>query len=155
VCLADSPRVLSFSRVRRVLACLHFRSGFVLGFCCSRFADGLSFSSERSGSGADGPPGPCRQSVFPSASLVVLLAFTDCPRLLAGLSAAPGRTVRCTWRDCPCGQCRQSAPPGPLSPKVMYLFVTTGTRLENHPLWPVICLEQPESIKQMFFKYPT
>jgi hypothetical protein len=28
----------------------------------------------------------------------------------------------------------------------MYLFVTTGTRLENHPLSPVICLEQPESI---------
>jgi hypothetical protein len=37
----------------------------------------------------------------------------------------------------------------------MYLFVTTGTRLENHPLSPVICLEQPESINQMFFKSPT
>jgi hypothetical protein len=41
-----------------------------------------------------------------------------------------------------------------LSPKVMYLFVTIGTRLENHPLSPVICLEQLESINQMFFKSP-
>jgi hypothetical protein len=38
---------------------------------------------------------------------------------------------------------------------MMYLFVTTGTRLENHPLSPVICLEQPWSINQMFFKSPT
>jgi hypothetical protein len=37
----------------------------------------------------------------------------------------------------------------------MYLFVTTGMRLENHPLSPVICLEQPETINQMFFKSPT
>jgi hypothetical protein len=37
----------------------------------------------------------------------------------------------------------------------MHLLVTTGTRLENHPLSPVICLEQPESINQMFFKSPT
>jgi hypothetical protein len=37
----------------------------------------------------------------------------------------------------------------------MYLFVTTGKRLENHPLSLVICLEQPESINQMFFKSPT
>jgi hypothetical protein len=36
----------------------------------------------------------------------------------------------------------------------MYLLVTTGTRLENHPLSLVICLEQPESINQMFFKSP-
>jgi hypothetical protein len=112
VCLADSPRVLCSSRVRRVLACLCFQSGFVLGFCCSRFADGTSFSSGRSGSSADGPPGPCGQSVFPGLSLVVLLAFTDCPRLLAGLSAAPSWTVRGTWPDCPRGQCEPSAPPG-------------------------------------------
>jgi hypothetical protein len=87
--------------VLSALAHLHFRSGFVLGFCCSRFADGPSFSSGRSGPGADGPPGPCGQSVFPGSSLVVLLAFTDCPRLLARLSEAPGRTVRGTWPDCP------------------------------------------------------
>jgi hypothetical protein len=37
----------------------------------------------------------------------------------------------------------------------MYLFVTTGTRLENHPLSLVICLEHPESINEMFFKSPT
>jgi hypothetical protein len=110
--LADSPRVQCPSRVRRVLARLRFRSGFVLGFCCSRFADGPSFSSGRFGSGADGPLGPRGQSVFPGSSLVVLLALTDYPRLLAGLSAAPGRTVRGTWPDCPCGQCGPSAPPG-------------------------------------------
>jgi hypothetical protein len=90
VCLADSPRVLGSSHVRHVLARLRFRSGFVLGFRCSRFADGLSFSSGRFRSSADGPPGPRGQSVFPGTSLVVLLAFTDCPRLLAGLSVAPG-----------------------------------------------------------------
>jgi hypothetical protein len=89
----------SSSRVRRVLAGLHFRSGFVLGFCYNRFADGPSFSSGRSGSGADSPPGPCGQSVFPGLPLVVLLAFMDCPRLLAGLSAAPGRTVRVAFAD--------------------------------------------------------
>jgi hypothetical protein len=94
VCLADSPRVPCSSRVCRVRARLRFRSSFVLGFCCSRFADDPSFSSGRSGSGADGPPGPCGQSVFPGSFLVVLLAFTDSPRLLAGLSAAPSRTVR-------------------------------------------------------------
>jgi hypothetical protein len=112
VCLADSPWALCSSRVRRVLTRLRFRSGFVLGFHCSRFADGLSFSSGRFGSGANGPPGPRGQSVFPGSSLVVLLAFTDCPRLLAGLSAAPGRTVRGTWPDYPRGQCGPSAPPG-------------------------------------------
>jgi hypothetical protein len=37
----------------------------------------------------------------------------------------------------------------------MYLFVTTGMRLENYPLSPIICLEQSESINQMFFKSPT
>jgi hypothetical protein len=45
--------------------------------------------------------------------------------------------------------------PTPIVPKVMYLLVTIGTRLENHPLSPVICLEQPESINLMFFKSPT
>jgi hypothetical protein len=55
----------SSSRVRRVVARLHFLSGFVLGFCCSRFADSPSFSSGLSGPGADGPPGPCGQSAFP------------------------------------------------------------------------------------------
>jgi hypothetical protein len=112
VCLADRPRALCSSCVLRVLAHLRFRSGFVLVFCCSRFADGPSFSSGRSGSGADGLPGPRGQSVFPGSSLVVLLAFTDCPWHLAGLSAWPLRTVHGTWPDCSRGQCGQSAPPG-------------------------------------------
>jgi hypothetical protein len=101
VCLADSPQVQCSLRVRRVLARPRFRSFFVLGFCCSRFADCPSFSSGRSGSGADGPPGPRGQSVFPGSSLVVLLAFTDCPWLLAGLFAAPGRTVCVAFADSP------------------------------------------------------
>jgi hypothetical protein len=52
-------------------------------------------------SGADGPPGPCRRSVFLGSSLVVLVAFTDCPRHLAGLSAWSVRTVRPSWPDSP------------------------------------------------------
>jgi hypothetical protein len=112
VCLADRLRAQCSSCVRRVLARLRFRFGFVLGFCCSRFVDGPSFSSGRSGSGADGPPGPCEQSVFRGASLVVLLAFMDCPRHLAGLFVWPLRTTRGTWPDCPRGPCRPSAPPG-------------------------------------------
>jgi hypothetical protein len=80
------------------------RSGFVLGFRCSWFADGLSFSSGRSGL--------CGQSVFLGSSLVVLVAFSDCPWHPAGLSATPLRTVRGTWPDCLRGPCGQSAPPG-------------------------------------------
>jgi hypothetical protein len=49
----------------------------------------------------------------------------------------------------------ESTRPRPLSPKVMYVLDTTKTRLENHPLSPVICLEQPESINQTFLKSPT
>jgi hypothetical protein len=98
VCLADSLRAQCYSHVRRVLAPLCFRSGFALGFCCSRFADG--------------PPGPCGQSVFPGSPVVVLVAFTDCPRHLAGLSAWPLWTVHGTWPDCLRGLCGPSAPPG-------------------------------------------
>jgi hypothetical protein len=112
VCLVDSPRALCSSHVRRVRARLRFRSGFVLSFRCSWFADGPSFSSGRSGSRADGPPGVRRRSIFLGSFLVVLLALTDCPRHLAGRSAWPLRTVRGTWLDCPRGQCGQSAPPG-------------------------------------------
>jgi hypothetical protein len=49
----------------------------------------------------------------------------------------------------------ESTRPRQLFTKVMYLFVTTRTRLENDPLSPVICLEQLESINKMFFKAPT
>jgi hypothetical protein len=112
VSLADSPRALFLSRVRRVHARLRFRSGFGLGFHCSWFADGSSFCSGRSGSRADGPPGLRGRSGFLSSFLVVLLALTDCPRLLAGRSAWPLRTVRDTWPDCPRGLSGQSAPSG-------------------------------------------
>jgi hypothetical protein len=112
VCLADSPRAQCSSHVRRVRARLHFQSGFVLGFHCRWFADGPSFSSGRSGSRADGPPGLRGRSIFLGSFLVVLLALTDCPRLLARLSATPGRPVRGSWPDSPRGLCGQSAPPG-------------------------------------------
>jgi hypothetical protein len=99
------------SRVCCVLLVFVFDPIF-LGFCCSWFADGPGFSSGRFGSRADGPPSRHGRSVFRGASLVVLLAYTDCPRHLAGLSAWPLRTVRGTWPDCPRGQCGPSAPPG-------------------------------------------
>jgi hypothetical protein len=111
----------SSSRVRRVLARLRFRSDFVLGFFCSQFADGSSFSSRWFGSGADGPPGPRGQSVFLGSSLVVLLSFMDCPRLLAGLSAAPGRTVRVASADLPPLLAGQSASAWQLCSLVQFL----------------------------------
>jgi hypothetical protein len=97
VCLADSPRAQCSSRVRRVLARLRFRSSFVLGFRCSWFADGHSFSRGWSGSHADGLPSLRGRSIFLGSSLVVLLAFTYCLWHLAGRSAWPLRTVRSTW----------------------------------------------------------
>jgi hypothetical protein len=72
--LADGPCAQCSSRVRRVLAHLCFRSGLALGFRCSRFADGPSFSSGRSGTRADGPPGLRGRSVFLGSVLVVLLS---------------------------------------------------------------------------------
>jgi hypothetical protein len=90
----DSPRVACSSRVRRVRARLRFRSGFVLGFRCSWFVDGPSFSSGQSDPArtvrlvfADGP-------FFLGSFLVILLDLTDCPRHLAGWSAWPLQTVR-------------------------------------------------------------
>jgi hypothetical protein len=77
--LADGPRGCSSSRVLRVLARLLFRSDLVLGFRCSRFTDGPSFSSGRSGTRADGPPGLRGRSVFLRSVLVVLLSLTDGP----------------------------------------------------------------------------
>jgi hypothetical protein len=49
----------------------------------------------------------------------------------------------------------ESTLPLPLSPKVIYSLVITGVRLENHRRSPVICQEQPESIKQKPSKPPT
>jgi hypothetical protein len=81
-------------------------------FCFSRFADGPSFSSGRSETCADGPPGLRGRSVFLGSVLVVLLSLTDGLWLPAGRSACPLRTVRGTWPDCPRGLCGQSAPHG-------------------------------------------
>jgi hypothetical protein len=108
----DGPRAACSSRVRRVLARLCFQSSFVLGFRCSRFADGPSFSSERSGTRADGPLGLCGRFVFLGSVLVVLLSLTDSLWLPAGRSMCPLRTVRGIWPDCPRGLCGQFAPPG-------------------------------------------
>jgi hypothetical protein len=108
----DGRRAACSSRVRRVLVRLCFRSGFALGFHCSRFADGPSFSSGQSGTRADSPPGLRGRSVFLRSVLVVLLSLTDGPWLLAGRSACPLRTVCGTWPDCPRGLWGQSAPPG-------------------------------------------
>jgi hypothetical protein len=110
--VADGPRAACSSCVRRVLACLCFRSGFILGFRCSRFADGPSFSSGRSGTRADGPRGLRGRSVFLGSVLVVLLSLTDGLWLPAGRSACSLRTVRGTWPDYPRCLCGQSAPPG-------------------------------------------
>jgi hypothetical protein len=122
--VADGPRAACSSCVRRVLARLCFRSGFVLGFRCSRFADGPSFSSGRSGTRADGPPGLRGRSIFLGLVLVVLLSLTDGPCLLVGRSACPLRTVRDTWLDCPRGLCGQSSPPGrTVRPRLTALFL--------------------------------
>jgi hypothetical protein len=110
--LADGPCAQCSSHVRRVLARLCFRSSFALGFRCSRFADGSSFSSGRSGTRADGPPGLRGRSVFLGSVMVVLLSLTDGPWLPVGWSACPLRTVCGTWPDCPRGLCGHSALPG-------------------------------------------
>jgi hypothetical protein len=112
VCLADRPRVRvqpSSSHVRRVLACLRFRSGFALSFCCSRFADGPSFYSGRSAWSlrtvrfsrfvSGGSVGFYGLSAAPGRTVRVALA--DCPRHLAGLSTWSVRTVRPSWPDSP------------------------------------------------------
>jgi hypothetical protein len=91
--VADGPRAVCSSRVRRVLACLLFRSDLVLGFHCSRFADGLSFSSGRSGIRADGPPGLCERSVFLGSVLVVLLSLTDVSGTALGVPLNNGETL--------------------------------------------------------------
>jgi hypothetical protein len=100
------------SRVRRVLARLCFRSGLTFGFCCSWFADGPSFSSRRSATHADGPPGLGGRSVFLGLFLLVLCALTDGPWRRAGQSAGLVRTVRGIRPDGPRGLCGRSAPPG-------------------------------------------
>jgi hypothetical protein len=104
--------VAGSSCVRCVLVCLCFRSGLAFGFCCSWFADGPSFSSGRSATHADGPPGLGGRSVFLGSLLLVLCALTDDPRRRAGQSAWLARTVRGIRPDGPRGQCGRSAPPG-------------------------------------------
>jgi hypothetical protein len=112
VVLADGPHGCSSSRILRVLARLLFRSDLVLGFRCSRFADGPSFSSGRSGTRADGPPGLRGRSFFLGSVLVVQTVCgpqPDGPRVPCGLSAAPGRTVRAAFADSPPCLAGQSA----------------------------------------------
>jgi hypothetical protein len=82
-------RVLFVACSSCVLTRLCFRSDLVLGFRCSRFADGPSFSSGRSGTRADGAPGLRGWSVFLGSVLVVLLSLTDGPWPPAGRSACP------------------------------------------------------------------
>jgi hypothetical protein len=110
--VADGTRVASSSGVHRVLARLCFRSGLAFGFCCSWFADGPSFSSGRSATHADGPPGLCGRSVFLGSLLLVLCVLSDGPWRRAGQSAGLARTVRDIRPDGPRGQCGRSAPPG-------------------------------------------
>jgi hypothetical protein len=110
--LADSPRVLSSSRVLRVLARLHFRSVLVLSFCWTRFrtvrnrgADSLRVPGERSACS----PRTVRFSGFATGGSV---GFIGQSAAQAGRSAVPVRTVRGTLADSPRGPCGQSAPPG-------------------------------------------
>jgi hypothetical protein len=81
---------------------------FCFRFCCSRFADGPSFSSRRSVARADGPPGLRGLSVFLGSVLEVLFALTDglrlrtdSPRLGCGQSVVPCRTVGTAIADSP------------------------------------------------------
>jgi hypothetical protein len=135
VSLADSLQAPCSSRFRHVRARLRFRCGFVLGFRWSWFADGPSFTSGRSGSRADGPPGRRGRSVFLSSFLVVLLALTDCPRHLCGLSAAPSRTVRVARADSPPLLAGQSASAWQLCSLVRFLrpfFRASACASRNH-----------------------
>jgi hypothetical protein len=120
VCLADRPGAPCSSRVCRVLSRLHFRSVIVLGFCCSWFADGPGFSSGRFRTRADGPPGLCGWSVFRGASLMVPLAFTNCPWHLAGLFAWLLRTVRPPGRTV--SQCLAALFLGSIPPSFLSCF---------------------------------
>jgi hypothetical protein len=104
----EAPVQPSSSRVRRVPACFRFGSGFFLGFCCSRFADGPSFSSGRSGPGAnvllvlaDSPFFPVIPWWLCWLLRTVRGSWPDRPRGPCGLSAAPGRTVRVVSADSP------------------------------------------------------
>jgi hypothetical protein len=109
MCLADRPWAPCSSRDRHVLARLRFRSDFVLGFCCSWFADGPGFSSGRSAWSSrtvrflwcvsGGSVGFYALSAAPGWTVRVALA--DCPRNLAGLSAWLLRTVCPSWPDSP------------------------------------------------------
>jgi hypothetical protein len=109
---ADSPRRSSSSRCSSCSCFVSFRSGLAFGFCCSWFADGPSFSSGRSATHADGPPGLCERSVFLGSLLLVLCVLSDGPRRGAGQSAGLARTVRGIRPDGSRGQCGRSAPPG-------------------------------------------
>jgi hypothetical protein len=118
----------SSSRVRRVLARLRFRSGFVLGFRCSWFADGPSFSSGGPDPArtvrlvfADGPFFSVRLWWFCWLLRTVRGTRPDCPHDPCGLSAAPGRTVRVASADHPPLLAGQSASAWQLCSLVRFL----------------------------------
>jgi hypothetical protein len=128
---ADNPHHPYSSGVLHVLASFRFLSSFVLGFRCSRFADGLSFSSRQSGTRADGPPGLRRWSIFLGSVLEVLFALTEGPRLRpdgplqgCGQSAVPYRTVRVAIADSPPCLARRSARAWLLCSLVRFLLLS-------------------------------
>jgi hypothetical protein len=111
VVVADGPRGQSSSRVRRVLARLHFRSVLVSSFGWKRFQTVRS-------SGADSPRLPGGQSAcsprtvrFSGFATGGSVGFNGQSEAQAGRSAVLVRTVRGTLADGPLGPCGQSAPP--------------------------------------------
>jgi hypothetical protein len=110
--LADSLRVLSSSRVIRVLARLCFRSVLVLSFGLTRFRTvrrrGADSPRVPSGRSACTPRTVCFSEFATGGSV----GFIGQSAAQAGQSARLGRTVRQTWPDSPHGPCGQSAPPG-------------------------------------------
>jgi hypothetical protein len=110
--LADSPRVLSSSRVLRVLSRLRFRSVLVLSFGWTRFRTVRSRGANSPrvpGGRSTCSPRTVRFSGFATGDSV---GFFGQSAAQAGQSAVPMRTVRGTLADNPCGPCGQSAPPG-------------------------------------------
>jgi hypothetical protein len=117
--LADSLRVLSSSRVLRVLARLRFRSVLVLSFGWKRFRTVRC-------SGADSPRVPGGQSACSPRTVCFSGFATGGSVCFNGQSAAQDRTVHGTGADSPRQQAGQSAwpvrtvrlswPDGPLEP---------------------------------------
>jgi hypothetical protein len=110
--LADSPQVLSSSRVLHVLTRFHFRSVLVLSFGSARFRT-VRYTGTDSprvpGGWSACSPWTVRFSGFATGGSV---GFNGQSAAHAVRSAVPVRTVRGTLADSPRGSCGQSAPPG-------------------------------------------